>query len=53
MYDDECGAVVKVIGKKNQNIQRKPPVPLCQQVSHDMNWAETQAATVESWGLTA
>jgi hypothetical protein len=53
--DDECGKVGWMrIGRGNQSTQRKPaPVSLYPpQIPHDLSWAWTWAATVESQWLT-
>jgi hypothetical protein len=51
-----CGAVGGMrIGRGNRNTKRKPaPVPICQpQISHDLTWDRTQAASVVSRWITA
>jgi hypothetical protein len=56
MIDDECGAVGGMrIGRGKQSTKRKPtPVPLYPpQIPHNLTWARTQAAAVESLRLTA
>jgi hypothetical protein len=53
---DECGAVGGMrIDRGNWSTRRKPaPVPLYPpQILHDLTWARTQAAAVESRRLTA
>jgi hypothetical protein len=49
--DDECGAIGRMLGSRNQSIRRKPaPVPLCSpQIPHD----PTRAAAMGSQRLTA
>jgi hypothetical protein len=49
------GAVGGMSGRENWSTQRKPsPVPLCSpQITHDLTWARTYAATVGSRQLTS
>jgi hypothetical protein len=53
--DYENGDFRGMTGKDNRSTRRKPaPVPFCPpQIPHDLTWARTYAATVESQRLTA
>jgi hypothetical protein len=56
MIDDECGSAGGMkIDRRNRSTRRKlTPAPLCPpQIQHDLTWARTKAATVESRRLTA
>jgi hypothetical protein len=52
---DECVSVGGMSGKRNRSTRRKPaPVPPCSpQVQHDLNWAPTCTASVETLQLLA
>jgi hypothetical protein len=54
VINDECGAVGRMkISKANRSTWRKLTlVSLCpRQIPHDVTWAQTRAAAVESWRL--
>jgi hypothetical protein len=56
MYDGDCGAISGMkIGRGNRSTRRKPaPVTLFPpQIPHDLTWARTRAAGLESRRLTA